>query len=399
MTYVYLSVELIIIFLMLFVSSVDLDALYKRINASNPRFRSDTDTVHDGLHLADISPYPARARNHTAPFLYSEEQMRRIEPVKSSYRGDGIVKEYTDAVVYRGGRYYTFVKSPDTYLVLSRCSAHEKEKVPLKKRLLPPIDSIEIFIDRAVLVSSADYHPVFYHMVSERVFPLGSLRAIFKKYPGITIIVDYLSQGLIQYAQLLGIDTNSIINIGEVNDQNVVSKSVYVGTLYLPVGIGCGHISRGHVAAFQSWVRDEHKDLYKAKDRTSIGVIHRFENENTNYRFNNHDELMTALRTEWPHINIYDFIAGHHSIEEVMRMLSDTHLLIAPHGSGLVHMLLLPEGARVLEIFHRGVPNWCFGNLAISGNYPYYCTIGEENFAYVHLVVAGVKALYNLTFS
>lgn len=49
---------------------------------------------------------------------------------------------------------------------------------------------------------------------------------------------------------------------------------------------------------------------------------------------------------------------------EQVRMMQQTHILLAPHGAGLTNMLFCPAGSHVIEMADPGFPNPNFYNLA-----------------------------------
>lgn len=81
------------------------------------------------------------------------------------------------------------------------------------------------------------------------------------------------------------------------------------------------------------------------------------------------DFLMSQLKTLYPNRNIIFLVAGNLVAKDVLKILSKASILIAPHGAGLIHMLLLPPGASVIEVFNRPGPGkvFCFANFAPRG--------------------------------
>lgn len=65
------------------------------------------------------------------------------------------------------------------------------------------------------------------------------------------------------------------------------------------------------------------------------------------------------------------------SFPEQVRMMRETHILLAPHGAGLTNMLFCPAGSHVVEMADPGFPNPNFYNLA-SGLGLHYWLLHEQ---------------------
>ncbi|MFC3416102.1 glycosyltransferase family 61 protein [Algoriphagus hitonicola] len=68
------------------------------------------------------------------------------------------------------------------------------------------------------------------------------------------------------------------------------------------------------------------------------------------------------------------------SLEDQIKLMSETKLLVGIHGAALTNMLFLPDGAKVLEFRNESdVNNHCYFNLASALGIPYYYTVNSSN--------------------
>eukprot|EP00243_Klebsormidium_subtile_P004646 TRINITY_DN18794_c0_g1_i1.p1 TRINITY_DN18794_c0_g1~~TRINITY_DN18794_c0_g1_i1.p1 ORF type:complete len:622 (+),score=79.63 TRINITY_DN18794_c0_g1_i1:671-2536(+) len=96
----------------------------------------------------------------------------------------------------------------------------------------------------------------------------------------------------------------------------------------------------------------------------------------------NADEVAEALRKLGLEFNLVQEVAGQsRSFQEQVLTMSQTGILIAPHGGGLANLAWLPENAAVIELF----PNKCvqteYRNMAAARNLIYF---GVEAVNYTH---------------
>lgn len=101
---------------------------------------------------------------------------------------------------------------------------------------------------------------------------------------------------------------------------------------------------------------------YVAHPRNPSGKISR--------KIANEKELIKHLDTTFPNGRLNAVQLDSFSIEDQIRIIYNTSILIGVHGAGLAHTLLLRPGAAMFEMFplsYKKSPNWHFEQFAIWG--------------------------------
>ena len=65
------------------------------------------------------------------------------------------------------------------------------------------------------------------------------------------------------------------------------------------------------------------------------------------------------------------------SFDEQVRLMGETHILLAPHGAGLTNMMFCPPGAHIVEIADLSFPNPNFYALACAMGHHYWLVPGR----------------------
>ena len=86
------------------------------------------------------------------------------------------------------------------------------------------------------------------------------------------------------------------------------------------------------------WRRD-----YVAHPRNPTGKIRR--------KIKNGIELLQNAQNEFPHYSIKGMQMDKLSMKEQVAIISKTNILIGMHGAGMSHVLFLPAGSGVIELF------------------------------------------------
>lgn len=89
-------------------------------------------------------------------------------------------------------------------------------------------------------------------------------------------------------------------------------------------------------------------------------------------RLRNKVELLDALISEFPDVEVQmvDFAAM--GFEEQLRIVQGTHVLAGVHGAGMMHAILLRPGSAIVEILPPGVDFMGFRNVARSLGHGYF---------------------------
>lgn len=250
----------------------------------------------------------------------------------------------------------TYFQGPDVSSVSHRCSGEER---PWYLSWILPTVYSKTF-KSAYLVASQYWGQEFFHAIHEKGFMLGAARALLTQNPDMAIVVEALPPKLAEFAQeILGIPRARF---------HVMFFAVLVEKLYVPYGADCATQSAQHTLLTREWIRDRHPTLYKAPPLlTDITIIHRNEAGTCNRCLKNSEELRDAFRKYYPLRAVHLVVLGELPYAQVIKLLAKTDMLIAPHGAGLVNMILLPDGAKVLEILNKQDNcNFCFYELSLG---------------------------------
>lgn len=331
---------------------------------STAQFQWDTDVYKDGLSVF-YTHESAVTSNESNPL---SRMYNNVRSLAWTQHDSGVLKLYRDAVVWNEND-ATYAKSSSIFLGLARCGNLDESTSSL-----PPQSRVTVAYPRAVLVSSQLWGENTYHAVSETVFPLALAYHAFLLTHETMIIVDRLIDIALAYFELLGIHERS-----RIVELSASGKAYLVGQLFLPTGSACGYSPSGTVSAMQQWIRSVHRTLYSSPSTAKdIVVIDRKEDGYCAACFEYLDTLLAALRLAYPHRHVTSIVTGNMHPISIMEVLSRAEVVIAAHGAGLVHMVLLPEGAAVVEVHTRfNSPNECFRGLAGSANLKY---VGVDGF-------------------
>jgi len=286
---------------------------------------------------------------------------------------DAKLKQFENVSVWRS-MYMTYFRNTHVFSVSHRCNKAGNfgndayyDKPWFFSWLLPTIHTTNI--DVAYLDASQYYGDAFYHMVHEKFFALGIIREMLETYPNMIILVDVFPPKLAEFVQLLGLDSSRF---------HVISTLLNVKTLYVPYSFVCTAMSSQHVLETRKWIRDRHPYLY-VDTATDIVLIDRMENGVCKRCLPNSQQLFDKLKQRFANRKIHHVIMGELTTYQVLRLLSQTNVLIAPHGAGLVHMIFLPDNAKVIEIMnHPEYINVLFNELSVVLGLDYVALTNEE---------------------
>jgi capsular polysaccharide biosynthesis protein len=80
-------------------------------------------------------------------------------------------------------------------------------------------------------------------------------------------------------------------------------------------------------------------------------------------RLENEEACAAALRSAGMEVQLVDF--ARHSLQEQIRIASETDIIAGVHGAGLTHLLWMPPHGGLLEVDPKGGDSWrCFRHLA-----------------------------------
>ena len=68
-----------------------------------------------------------------------------------------------------------------------------------------------------------------------------------------------------------------------------------------------------------------------------------------------------------------------YSLENQIKILSQSKIVISPHGAGLTNIMFMKEGSTVIELKAKNNDYWCFFSLARLSNLKYYYLLCDSN--------------------
>lgn len=304
----------------------------------------------------------------------------------------GVVNEYTDVTVWRV-RQTTYFKGTDVFSASSRCGdtiAPPTDPITLMRGVLGALDHDHASI--AVLSSSELFGTAPFHVVAEKFLPVAAARSVLQKNPSSVIIVDALTPLLLKYFALIGIPSTRLHVIA------AHSRPIIVQKLYVPLALSCGLVPQSIVQSMREWIRDEHQQVYEAahhwRGEGNIVVIDRVEGGRCNRCLSNTHSLVAALRLRYPSRRVLTLVAGDRPLTYILEILANTSYLVAPHGAGEVHMLLLPDNASVVEIANKRPLNRCFEAMSGSCRLNYFMARSlDESTADIDAVLAAMSEI------
>ncbi len=153
----------------------------------------------------------------------------------------------------------------------------------------------------------------------------------------------------------------SLVGISKERLVCLSGRVLAVDRLHVPTYF-CGynaHLNRDLVRAYRAWLL-ERLSIEPRGDSRRI-LVGRPDSASAR-RVLNQSELETSLGTE----GFEQIYFERFSLREQMRIASDASVLVGGHGSGLTHLLCMPENALVLELFphRRQQTNNCYEALS-----------------------------------
>jgi hypothetical protein len=157
--------------------------------------------------------------------------------------------------------------------------------------------------------------------------------------------------------------------------------------LYLPPGTydaDCAHHasylhSGGYGPAAVDWLRSTFMKGEAAR-RTGPGRrgIYISRRDTRLRQVANEDVLVEALEKR----GFISIVPGTLSIAEKAELFSDAHTVIGIHGAGMAASMLLPMGARVIELFSPNYMNTCFIEAVLPLQIEHYAVVGTPDGSY-----------------
>jgi hypothetical protein len=232
-------------------------------------------------------------------------------------------------------------------------------------------------ITEAILLSSEIAGTAHYHAMSEKAFLLGVVRDFFppssiKHNPPIKIIIDALSPGLESFAKLLEIDSDQQFITTATHNNNNSSMLLQVDILHVILPTGCMQTPTAAIQATRDWIRDKYNTIIKPTN-TQMGKILVIDRRDSSRYLTNTKDLIQALETTFPERGKVDiFVATLPGTNQALTMyeqmirFQDAELVIAPHGAGLVNMIFLRDGSKIIEVFNKKKVVTCYAVMAAS---------------------------------
>ncbi|KAH9250911.1 hypothetical protein BASA81_011299 [Batrachochytrium salamandrivorans] len=321
-------------------------------NVCFPMFaeHSSPDIVHANL-ARDIEAFETSNWRSPTDCIYAHKFWVNIR------NSPAVIKTFESTKVWRN-LFNVFYQGPQVFSVSHRC-LNTWGETPWYLSWISPTISTTTF-KSAYLDASQSWGGEFFHAIHEKAFSLGAARELLNQNPDMIIIVEVLPPKLAEFAwEILGIPKARF---------HVLSLTIVVEQLYVPFGLDCASQSRLHTLLTRDWIWDRHPTLYRtAKKPTDITIVHRNEAGICNRCLENSNELYAAFQKQYPLRTVHHIVLGDLPYSQTIKLLAQTEILIAPHGAGLVNMILLPNGAKVIEIQNKDDQcNLCFYELSLA---------------------------------
>lgn len=160
----------------------------------------------------------------------------------------------------------------------------------------------------------------------------------------------------------------SLVGISKERLLHLSGRSLAVDRLHLPTYF-CGynaHLNRDFARAYRTWVLERLSVSPRGGGRRIL--IGRPDSASAR-RVLNQSELAISLGSEGFEQIYFERL----SLREQMRIASEASVLVGGHGSGLAHLLYMPENALVLELFpyKRQQTNDCYEALSTIAPHRY----------------------------
>lgn len=215
-----------------------------------------------------------------------------------------------------------------------------------------------------VVVATAYWGDRTYHALVENLPRLMVVWEDLLAQPHVLIAVGS-SVALANYLEFMGLSRDRILH-----------GNIRADIAYVPNPGGCGY-SPGH--RYVQAVREKihaalrsHKTDLKAA--SSILVIQRTGGSRT---VANHDELVHAIRREFPTVHLDVFADSHlPGFAQSVQLFYNAKVVIAPHGAGLSNLMLATSQAVAIE-FVIAPPNACYLDLARELGNEYHAVYGH----------------------
>lgn len=268
-----------------------------------------------------------------------------------------VIKRFESTRVWRN-LFNVFYQGPQVFSASRRCQNTWGETPWYLSWISPTLSTLTF--KTAYLDASQSWGSEFFHAIHEKAFSLGVARELLSQDPDMIIIVEILPPKLAEFAwEILGIPKERF---------HVLSMAVTVEQLYVPFGLECAVQSKLHTLLTREWIWDRHPALYKtARKPTDITIVQRNEGGVCNRCLENSQDLYVAIQQRYPLRVVHHIVLGDLPYSKIIQLLSQTEVLIAPHGAGLVNMILLPSGAKVVEVQNKDNQcNLCFYELSLA---------------------------------
>lgn len=263
---------------------------------------------------------------------------------------DAVVKEYTDAYVWRDGEttYFSYngvfsnsqrcsggaSKAPLTNISLSRLAQRSKSQYP-----------------HAILLASQHDADDIFHFLQEKAMVLGLFRDLLDdaKLKPIYVLIDYpVATRFRKFCMLLGLDRFQFI--AQVDG----ASPVLVKHLYVPYAQLCNTGSSAPAIKTRKWLYEFNPQEY-ANQNYAMDILVLDCKENGHCPINggclqNSLQVAQALRIAFPQRTVRHATLEYLTTNKTLQLFSSAEVLVSPHCSGLAYLNLLPRHAKVVEI-------------------------------------------------
>ena len=206
----------------------------------------------------------------------------------------------------------------------------------------------------------------FFHFMVEDLPRIAVYLPFLHRHPEVKVHVAVTNRFTVAYLQELGIEKSRL-----------VSGHVAAGVLYMPGGTRCGQARLFSTQLLSLRLR---AGLAEPKPpRNTVILIKR----TTKRWFKHHTDILAMIRRHAGPAGLQTVVYGDQpvpGIEASRHLFARAHMIVAPHGAGLVNMIFSPPGTFVVEgmFYLDGKPNWCFRTLAHVLGHRYYGQLGKQ---------------------
>ncbi|KAI8837143.1 hypothetical protein BJ741DRAFT_648707 [Chytriomyces cf. hyalinus JEL632] len=232
----------------------------------------------------------------------------------------------------------------------------------------------KVYINGTVVALQQTWGIAYYHSITEDFLRVAMVYSHVIKHPEIKFLIS-LEYPMMQYMfSLINIDAQRLIPLQ-------MEKTYYAENALVPAASDCGKLRPASGKFLRRLMRTNffnfNRHSLPSSQAFHILVQERPADDTRGRSIINHKEMVSALKAAFPDA-IIDTFLGTESPELTFQKHAISNLIIAPHGAGLSHLLLVPEDAAVVEIHPSIEQVWCYEYSALGLELRYEKIIGQS---------------------